>query len=271
MIQKSLLPILIALLLSLAPDVSVASANSAPALYVLAIGVGQYRSADVPKLTYAAKDASDFAAAMSAQKGLVYANVVPMLLTDRAASHDGILKGLNWIETRATKADIAMIFFSGHGLRDKSGAFYLGSSDIDPRAMPATGISEADLARSVQSIPCAVLVFIDACHAGSVESANIMQSAVASNDILAPKNHVVIFLSATGPQLSKESSKWQNGAFTKAVVEGLRGKAADATGQVTWQSLSYYASNRVKALTAGAQSPLTYATVPDFVIARALQ
>jgi uncharacterized caspase-like protein len=36
----------------------------------------------------------------------------------------------------------------------------------------------------------------------------------------------VVFTSSTGNELSQEKEEWNNGAFTKAVVEGLRGAAA---------------------------------------------
>ena len=63
--------------------------------------------------------------------------------------------------------------------------------------------------------------------------------------------------SSDGRQLSQERAEWKNGAFTKAMKEGLGG-AADYTrdGVVTLDELSLYVKERVKALTNGLQLPV---------------
>jgi uncharacterized caspase-like protein len=64
------------------------------------------------------------------------------------------------------------------------------------------------------------------------------------------------FASSTGRQLSYELDEWGNGAFTKAVVEGLSGKAdLFGNGNVTTNGLAAYVSDRVAKLTDGAQTP----------------
>ena len=72
-------------------------------------------------------------------------------------------------------------------------------------------------------------------------------------------------------KMSMESPKWKNGAFTKALVEGLAGKAdySKSKGIVTVNMLDLFISERVKELTSGQQTPTTAkpSTVPDFPIA----
>ena len=79
-----------------------------------------------------------------------------------------------------------------------------------------------------------------------------------------------MFASSTGEQESLELAEWGNGAFTKALVEGLRG-AADfkKRGRVTYKQLDAYVSDRVDELTSGRQTPVTpvLVTVPDFTLA----
>jgi hypothetical protein len=95
------------------------------------------------------------------------------------------------------------------------------------------------------------------------------------NEFTRTERGVVVFAASTGRQLSQEDSAWGNGAFTKAVVEGLgqAGKKAQADfrgdGKITTSALDYYVSERVKALTGGTQSPVMIRppTVPDFPIA----
>lgn len=67
-----------------------------------------------------------------------------------------------------------------------------------------------------------------------------------------------------------EDAAWNNGAFTKAVVEAIGGSADyNKTGRITVNMLDMYISERVKELTKGAQTPTTTkpATVPDFPVA----
>jgi len=66
-----------------------------------------------------------------------------------------------------------------------------------------------------------------------------------------------VFASSTGDQLSWENPKWGNGAFTKALVEGLRGEADKAKiGVVRVSALEDYVYDRVKDLTGGKQKPM---------------
>ena len=75
---------------------------------------------------------------------------------------------------------------------------------------------------------------------------------------------------ASGRQSSQESKNWGNGAFTKALLEALSGKADfRKTGRITINMVDLYLSERVKELTEGQQTPVTAkpGSVPDFPIA----
>ena len=81
---------------------------------------------------------------------------------------------------------------------------------------------------------------------------------------------MVVFTASTGRQYSLEDPLWQNGAFTKALVEGIEGKADyGSKGEITVNMLDLYLSERVKELTKGQQTPATAkpSTVPDFPLA----
>ena len=90
------------------------------------------------------------------------------------------------------------------------------------------------------------------------------------NELTSVESGVVVFASSTGNQYSVEDPAWKNGAFTRAVVEGITGKA-DYTGQgkITINLLDLYISERVKELTKGQQTPTTPKpqTIPDFPMA----
>ena len=56
-----------------------------PKLYVLAVGVGNYKNPDIPKLDLSVKDARDFANAMQKQEGKLYRSVETRMLLDETA------------------------------------------------------------------------------------------------------------------------------------------------------------------------------------------
>ena len=90
------------------------------------------------------------------------------------------------------------------------------------------------------------------------------------NTLSSAENGIVMFASSTGRELSIEDHRWENGAFTEALLEGLAGKA-DFTGDkaISVTEMSLWLSERVKQLTGNAQHPVTGMpeTVPDFQIA----
>jgi uncharacterized caspase-like protein len=68
----------------------------------------------------------------------------------------------------------------------------------------------------------------------------------------------VVFAASTGTQSSIEDPRWSNGAFTKALVEGLNGKADySSSGRITVTGLELYIENRVPELTQDQQTPMT--------------
>jgi uncharacterized caspase-like protein len=91
------------------------------------------------------------------------------------------------------------------------------------------------------------------------------------NEFASAENGVVAFASSTGREDSVENDAWQNGAFTKALVEGLRAGWADLlhTGTITLTQLDAFVVSRVKELTSGLQHPVMTRppTKRDFPIA----
>ena len=243
-----------------------------PKLYVLAIGVSQYQNPSY-SLKFAAKDAKDFAAAAATQKGFLYRDVVVKVLTDDQATKDNVLDGLDWIRKETTSKDVAMVFFAGHGLNDQNGVYYFLPYNTDLEKLLRTGVPFTDIKNTVQSLAGKTLFFIDTCHSGNVLGgrrglADDLNGVI--NELASAENGAVVFAASTGNQYSLEDAKWNNGAFTKALVEGFTGRA-DYTGKgkITINMLDLYISERVKELTGGKQTPTTAKpnTMPDFPIA----
>jgi WD40 repeat protein len=244
-----------------------------PRLYILAIGVGKYTNFPPEnQLQFAAKDARDFVESMRTQKGSLYRDVDARLLIDDSATRDTILDGLEWIQRATTSKDVAMVFLSGHGINDNTGVYYFIPSTFDKTAIKRTGVPYADIKNTIANLAGKTLVFVDTCHSGNVMGTRKALGDVTSiaNELSSAENGAVVFASSTGRQFSLERPEWNNGAFTKALIEGLSGKA-DYTkkGKISINMLDLYLSERVKELTQGQQTPTTTKpqTIQDFPIA----
>jgi WD40 repeat protein len=244
-----------------------------PKLYVLAVGVSQYQNAEL-RLGLAAKDALDFALAWTDQKGLMYSGVEVRSYTDAQATKGNILDGLEWLQRQVTQKDVAVLFFAGHGVNDPNGIFYFLPVDADLERLKRTGIPQSDITSTVTTITGKVLVFMDACHSGNLmgntKRRGVVVTSAVVNELSSAENGAVVFSSSAGRQYSQENPEWGNGAFTKGVVEGIRGKADyRGTGRITVNMLDLYISERVKELTKGEQTPTTVKppNVPDFSVA----
>ncbi len=252
------------------PKLASGMPDTRPVLYILAVGVSKYRNAAL-KLDYAAKDASDFAQAFKSQQNKLYRDVVIKLLTDENAKRDDVLDGLEWIRRELTSRDVALVFFAGHGVNDSDGVYYYLPQDSELDRLKRSGVIFTEIRNTLASLPGKALFFVDTCHSGNVlgtgrRGARNDLTAVV-NELSSAENGVIVFAASTGRQYALESSEWRNGVFTKALLEGVGGKADHAnSGRVTHKMLDLYTSERVKTLTKGSQSPVTIVPqgVPDF-------
>lgn len=248
-----------------------------PKLYVLAVGVSDYSSASgLRDLGLAAKDAKDFAATFQTQEGLLYQKVETLVLTDETATASAVRKGLDWVLQQTTSRDVCAILLAGHGENDNRGRYFFCPHDYDTKSRLDSSVSYETIRDTMSSVPGKVLFFVDTCHAGNalgkMQTRGVAEQDLnrLANELSSAENGAVVFCSSTGQQLSQEKADWGNGAFTKAVVEGLSGKAdLLGNGKITIATLEAYVAERVKELTDGAQSPTVAKpdTLPDFPIA----
>jgi hypothetical protein len=244
-----------------------------PRLYALIIGISRYHDAAL-RLRFPSKDAEDLAAVLRSQAGGLYRDVQVRLLLDEAASKSGVLDGLEWLQRQATARDVAVLFVAGHGIRDGStGLYYFLPVDAQLDAIKRTQISQDEFLATLRSLPGKVLVFLDTCFAGQLmrrQDRSPPDLGRFVSDLVSAESGLVVFASSSGRQTSQESPDWQNGAFTRALVEGLSGRAAPlGRGIITLAMLELYLSDRVKQLTGGMQTPMVARpeAVQDFPLA----
>ena len=224
-------------------------------LFVLAVGVAKHKFPEY-NLQYPAEDAEAIAEKLKQQEGLTFGEVHVQVYGDDRATLQNVKDGLNWLQRVATPDDVAVVFFSGHGLRGRRGLYYI-THDGDAQAVQYTCLNWEDVAKSVKQIKAQQTLFLsDVCHAGAFAKTQLaMQSELAKE--LQELDRVLVFASSQGDELSVERDDLQHGAFTKAVLEGLS-KYGDQNddGSITVEELTSFTIDRVAGITNGAQNPV---------------
>ncbi len=239
---------------------------------MLSIGVSRYPQATFA-LNFAAKDAQDVTTVLRRQQGRLYREVEVKLITDAEATRDAVLDGLEWLQRQTTNRDVAALFIAGHGVNDANGNYYFLPVNFNQERLKSTGVAFTEFKNTLAALLGKTLLFLDTCHAGNVLGGTrrtALDITGVINELTSAESGVVVFAASAGQQYSLENEKWGNGAFTKALVEGLGGKADyTKTGRITITSLDLYIAERVKELTQGQQKPVTAKPVAigDFPLA----
>ncbi|MGP0092646.1 MAG: caspase domain-containing protein [Xanthobacteraceae bacterium] len=235
-----------------------------PTLYALVIGISKYAAPGL-SLNLAAKDADDFAAVLMTQQGTFYQKVVVKKLTNEEATERNIRLGLEWLKDNAkTREDRAILFFSGHGASTPALTSYLLPQDVDPTKLIATALDKSLIFNALRGLPGKVMVFLDACHAAAgLEAAGgglrHLDTVGLVNELADAQNGIISFVSSQGSEVSYENAEWNNGAFTKALVDGLSGKAIEAgEHEILTIDLYRWVLKRVGSLTDKRQTPIMH-------------
>lgn len=204
-----------------------------PNLHVLAIGPSHQ------DLKFTAKDASDFANAFQGQGGpdkLFGQVIIRQLVTSEDTEADRIREAIADLvyqhrnpaaAQRILSNDVLMVFVSSHG-KNGQGGFLLLPSNYDPRYERTRTIDfQRDVVQELEKINCKKIVFIDACHSGAADSKALSDVARADalTKLAAMHPGMSTLTSCRSNELSYEDPRWQNGAFTEAILEGFANKA----------------------------------------------
>ncbi len=243
---------------------SVAPAPSGD-LYVLAVGVSDYREPKIRKLNFSAKDATDFGNLMQKQHGLFRRTFVK-ILTNEKATKRSIEKFLTGDLRRSGKDDTIILFFSGHGVFDpqQTDDFYFCPYDLELGYYAATAVKMSDLSFLKGLETKRVLLVADACHAGGFSewTAKDLPSdlGVFLKDFRETTGRVIITSAGPNeqswemPEIDGKSAG--NSVFTYYLLKGLQGKAdANRDGEVTVSEAYEYSYAMTKEATGGFQHP----------------
>jgi Caspase domain len=220
----------------------------------LVIGVSSYPLPITP-LPGVANDARAMAELLGSPQG-EFRNGEVVVLIDARANGTTIREHLTAVLGGAGRDDTVFVYIAGHGTIDK-GAYYFVAHDtiLGPR-LAATGIPLLFLREMFDNSPSRRLfVWLDFCHSGGIIERSADASMSEENEIIERTLKVVkgagkiIVAACTAEQTAKEPRHGavKHGFFTLALLNGLRGNAANAEGEVTASSLYEYVVKRVEA------------------------
>jgi WD40 repeat protein len=239
------------------------SPSQLPNLKILAIGASRYDEPRIDHLGFAAFDARAILEAFQDQEGKLYGTVTSLLIAtgELPPTKNNIARELSSFFRDLGSQDTALLFLSGHGANDDDGNYYFLPSDI---RLDSDGRIPYEEALSVQTIfetldvPGRKLLFIDTSHTSGISATNVRAVDLVRLAMDLKPLRPLLFASARGEGLSRESAEHKAGLFTHAIKEGLGGRAdADSDSIITMKELSTYVSRRVFDLSHGLQRPST--------------
>jgi WD40 repeat protein len=284
-------------------EIEYTGAEVKPDLYLIAIGISKYVDTTY-NLTFADKDASDIAQFMKNQQTR-FGRVKEFRVLNGDATKERILAIKDSLMQSHVDDEVFM-FYAGHGLVDDSLDYYLATTDIDFEHPARKGLPYDALEGILDGIPAREKVLlIDACHSGEIdkEETNLVtpQDRDRSKLPRGVKRHsfprtagsvtphhlglkgsielvqelfsdlrrgsgAVVISAASGDDYAYEDEEWNNGAFTYALLEGIRTKKADTNqdGEFTVSELRDYVIDKVQSLTDGEQKPTSRRENLDF-------
>ena len=211
---------------------SVVFAQSKPVddKWALVVGISKFKDPSM-NLKYPAKDAHDFAQFLIKEGNFAADHV--RLVTDEQATRSGILSELGdkWLPKVAAPNDLVVIYISSHGSpskMDNEGCNYLVAHDTEKSSLFATGISLQNLSNIIKERVHSerVLVILDACHSGSAKAKTGKKGIVRQgnfNPASFPMGKGIILVCSSEPsQVSWESKRYDNGVFTKQLIDGFK-------------------------------------------------
>ena len=258
--------ILSALICSLTPAIVFAQDNQGKPIedkWALVIGIDKFKDKRIPTLRYSAKDARDFADSLI-KKGNFAGDHIKVLLNEEA-TQEAIEEALGdtWLPRRALSNDLVLIYISTHGSPQeidvgKDNWLIAHNTNIDK--LYSTGIELTSLAETVKKrTGCErVVLFLDACNSGAAQTG-------ASKGLVRPSNFdinslvgegAIVISSSDSNQRSWESRRYQNGVFTRKLIETLSGGGADRPIQDVYEELRSTVEQEVRFDRKATQTPV---------------
>ena len=170
----------------------------------------------------------------------LFADVDVTLLPEATSSR--AIRALGRFFATATRDDLLLVYFSGHGKLDQSGRLHLCMQDTDSTDLLSTAVSSARINEFAGASRARnVVIVLDCCYAGAFRGSDL------GDAVAGPGRYVLT--SCRGTQLANDATV-ENGTsfFTQHLVDGLLDAAADQDGDgyVTFSDLYAYVDRRLR-------------------------
>ena len=241
-------------------DLGSESASAAPTVkseqWGVLIGIEKYRRAS--RLRYTINDVEQLAYTLEERGGYRARNILKMVDTNESEQHQPLRASLlrelpKWL-AKPQADDTMIVYFSGHGVRDRQdGKLYLAPIDCDPTKPASTGVSVEWLRREIAACRAKVkLLVIDACHAGTEKGLDDEEDSyrsVAAKELGAAFEEltgVITLASSTNNEKSQIWDEKEQSLFSYWLNQGLKGHAdRDDDGNLTIDELYRYVHRNV--------------------------
>jgi serine/threonine protein kinase len=227
----------------------------------LLVGIDDYLHVDrITSLQFAARDATAMRDVLTDSDIGNFPEDDVLLLTGPAAGRDEIMRRLaKWLPEKAQGAELAVLYFAGHGLVHRFGPKdegFLLPHDADPDDPITRGVAMSDVHRCIEGLTAgAVVVCLDCCHAGRIVPRSGTSVRTVARDLefrpavlqeFAGQGRFLLASCDEG-QKSLECEQLQHGLFTFHLLEGIKGSGdRDGNGKVGVAELFEYVAEAVE-------------------------
>jgi hypothetical protein len=244
---------------------AVSQAMAAPRIgerWAVIVGIGDYLSEGIPDLKFAGDDGEAVYRFLTSPAAGPFAEDHVVFLRDEEATGVALREALFVFLQQASKDDLVVIYFAGHGAPDprRPDNLYLLPYDADLGLLAATGFPMWDVKTALRRQIDAerVIVFADACHAAGTQEGLYDENPIAGgfSELFTPSRRLIMTAADTN-EYSFEDGRWGgHGVFTHFLIEGLEGAGdGNRNGIVTFTEAFQYVSQKVAQATEGRQNP----------------
>jgi hypothetical protein len=222
-----------------------------PRAFAVVVGIGKYRSPQIPAIEYATSDADLMAEYLRVFAGVPRTNI-RKLIDETATKSDLDAAFEEWLPQRVTAGSRVYVYFAGHG-SPLVGADGLPSQNLVPfDARPESALSFLrlnDLYDRLEKLKVAsTYVFLDTCFSGSGRSFPPPNTRMLVVDGPPQTDKVIVFTASKNSEPSNDFPAVHHGLFTYFLFRGLYGEADKNKDQsITVEELFSYVSSSVSA------------------------